>query len=265
MYYEFLEDIARTNRLRSVHPAIKLLTGLGCMLISVSSKSVITPLLIAILLFFAVVFVAGINPFFYLKLLFIPAGFAVISVIVIIFMRNSGDILFSLPVFDLFFINISTGSINEGALILSRVLGGMCSLFFISLTTPVSDTFGLLAKCRIPHELIDLSMLIYRFIFVFIEQAVLIYNAQKMRLGYTNLKEGINSFGYMSGALFMNTWNTAENLILAMDSRCYNGKFAVDDDGFTLSLPLLFAVLAFLALLAGVCVTTSEYTIFCGA
>jgi cobalt/nickel transport system permease protein len=177
-------------------------------------------------------------------------------------MRNSGEIILSYSAFGWFYLTVSTGSLNEGILILSRVFAGMCSLFFISLTTPVTETFGLLEKCRVPRELIDLSMLIYRFIFVLIEQAGQIYNAQKMRLGYGNLKESINSFGIMSGALFINTWNTAESLILAMDSRCYDGKFAMPGDTVKMSMPLLSLVISFLIILTAVAFFTSGFTIF---
>lgn len=262
MYYEFLEDIAQTNCIRDIHPLIKLIVGLGCILISVSSKSVIAPLLIIIVLSIVTVKIAGINPKFYLKLLFIPLGFAVISVAVIMLMRNSGEVIFSHPVFDWFNLTITRGSVNEGILILSRVFAGMCSLFFISLTTPVTDMFLLAVKCRIPRELIDLSMLIYRFIFVLIEQAIQIYNAQKMRLGYGSLKEGINSFGIMAGALFINTWNTAESLILAMDSRCYDGKFALNNENNKLSYPLLFVAGLFIVILGVIAFFTKDFTIF---
>ncbi|MBN2734000.1 MAG: cobalt ECF transporter T component CbiQ [Methanomicrobiaceae archaeon] len=262
MYYEFLEDIAQTNRLRDLHPLIKIILGLGCILISVSSQSIVAPLIIIITISFATIFLAGIDFRFYLKLLLIPLGFAVLSVIVIVFMRNSGQILFSYPLGDWFLLTVSYGSLNEGILIFSRVFAGMCSLFFISLTTPVTETFGLAVRCRIPGEFIDLSMLIYRFIFVLIEQAAQIYNAQHMRLGYGNLKEGINSFGMMAGALFINTWNAAENLIMAMDSRCYDGRFAMPDDSAAMSFPLLCLVIVYLMVNTGIAVYTSGFVLF---
>ncbi|MBP2132759.1 cobalt/nickel transport system permease protein [Methanomicrobium sp. W14] len=262
MYYEFLEDVAQTNRLRDVHPVIKIILGLGCILIAVSSQSIIAPLFIVFTISFATIFLAGIDVGLYRKLLMIPVGFAVIGVLVILFMRNSGDTVFSYPLFGSIVLTVSTGSINESLLILSRVFAGMCSLFFISLTTPVTETFQLAAKCHIPNELIDLSMLIYRFIFVFIEQAEQIYNAQVMRLGYGNLKEGIDCFGMMSGALFINTWDAGENLLRAMDSRCYDGKFALLDDDVKFSYSSFVCVIIYLIVVIAIAVATSGYTVF---
>ena len=77
MYYELLEDIAQESRIRDVNPAVKLVLGLGCILICISSTGFLTPLLIAVSISLVTIFIGGINPRFYLKLLLIPLGFAI--------------------------------------------------------------------------------------------------------------------------------------------------------------------------------------------
>ncbi len=262
MYYEFLENVAQNNHLRDIHSVIKLVFGLGCILIAISSQSIIVPLLIIAITMFATLVLAKINLKFYLMLLTVPLGFAVISVLVIIFLRNSGTTLLSIPVFDWFNIVVSTGSLNEGLLIFSRVFAGMCSLFFVALTTPVTELFTTAAKCRIPHEFIDLAMLIYRFIFTLIEQAAQIHASQVMRLGYGSAKEGINSYGMMAGSLFINTWIAGENLMMAMDCRCYDGKFALNADDLRFSPALMAGVIALLAGLIVIAVYTRGFILF---
>lgn len=262
MYYEFMENIAQNNRLRDIHPGIKLVFGLGCILIAISSQSLIVPLLIIAITIFATLILAKIDLKFYLMLLTVPLGFAIISVLVIIFLRNSGDVLLNIPVFDWFNIIVSTGSLNEGLLIFARVFAGMCSLFFIALTTPVTELFTIAAKCRIPHEFIDLAMLIYRFIFVLIEQAVQIHSSQVMRLGYGSTKEAINSYGMMAGSLFINTWVAGEDLMKAMDCRCYDGKFALNDDDLKFSPKLMIYVIIILAVLIIIAIYTYGFTLF---
>lgn len=264
MYYELLEDIAQESRIRGVNSAVKLLLGLGCILICVSSGGFLTPLAIALSISFVTVFIGGTDIRFYLKLLLIPLGFAVLSVLVIIFVRNSGDVIISYNLFGMLTLTVTKGSINEGILVFSRVFGGMCSLFFISLTTPATETFTLAKKCRIPGFIIELSMLVYRFIFILIEEAEMIYSAQVMRLAYGRRKGAIDAFGMMSGALFINSWESGERLVGAMDSRCYNGKFAILGEQGVFFGPALMLSLIYLSFFFGFMIVTGDINLYGG-
>ena len=55
MYEELLEDIAQTNGLREVNTYIKLVAGLGAILLCLLSTSFIAPLFIAVLLSGAII------------------------------------------------------------------------------------------------------------------------------------------------------------------------------------------------------------------
>ncbi|WFN35624.1 cobalt ECF transporter T component CbiQ [Methanogenium sp. S4BF] len=254
MNYELLENSARNSRLGDVHPAVKLILGLGCILISVSSESFLTPLVIAVSISLITVVFGGIHPRMYLRLLFIPLGFALLSVLVILFVRNSGEILFSCSVFGWLTLTVTTGSINEGTLILSRIFGGMCALFFISLSTPVTEIFTLAKKCRLPEFLTELAMLIYRFIFILMEQAEMIYRAQVMRLGYMRRKGAAESFGCMAGTLFIHSLESGEAVIAAMDCRCYTGRYASLGEQGVFFGQALFGTLLYLSVM--LCIMT---------
>ncbi|WAI01730.1 cobalt ECF transporter T component CbiQ [Methanogenium organophilum] len=264
MNYELFENIAQTSGLRDVHPAVKLILGLGCILISVSSNSFLTPVIIAVSISLITIVLGKIHLMFYLRLLFIPLGFALLSVLVIVFIRNSGDVLFSASVFGWLTLTITTGSVNEGMLILSRIFGGMCSLFFISLSTPVTEIFSLAKKCRLPDCFIELAMLIYRYIFILFEQAEMIYQAQVMRLGYMKRKGSVESFGCMAGSLFIHSWESGEKLLGAMDCRCYNGKYALLGEQGVFFGPALFLTILFLASLFRIMILSCNIQLFGG-
>ncbi|MCC7565424.1 MAG: cobalt ECF transporter T component CbiQ [Methanomicrobiaceae archaeon] len=259
--HETLEDFALNNGLRDVSPALKLALGLCCMLLSVSSPAPVAPLLIACSLTLVVLFSAGIPAGFYLKLLTIPASFAAMSILVILFLTGGGEVLVSvsLPGLPL---TVTTGGANLAVLLLARISGGMCALFFISLTTPATEIFSLMRRCGLPAAFIDLSMLIYRYIFVFISEAEMIYRSQVMRLGYGSLREAIRSFGMLAGALFLRTWESGERLMVAMDARCYDGRFGALDETPPVSAPALVAVALYLAALLGIACLTMQTTIF---
>ena len=100
----------------------------------------------------------------------------------------------------------------------------MWVLFFIALTTSITEIFSVMHTLRVPPVIVDLSMLIYHFIFVFIAQAIAIHNAQTIRQGYTSFRHSLNSMAMLGAMLFIRAWKEAEDLIIAMDSRCYDGK-----------------------------------------
>jgi len=224
--HDFLEEAAQKNALLTVHPYPKLILGIGCILLTLFSPNFIVPVILAISLSAITIQLAKINPLFYASLLCIPLTFAILSVLVIMFLTGGGEILWSYSIFSIFPISLTTESIQKGLLVFFRVIGGMCALFFISLTTPMTDLFGVMKNMKIPELFIDLSMIIYRFIFIFMGKAHQVHHAQVMRLGYSKPREAIQSYSMLFGSIFISSWDAGEHFIQAMDSRCYNGKFA---------------------------------------
>ena len=251
--YEVLEDFAQTNNLRETSPGLKLFIGLASILLCVSSPGPVAPLLVAASMSAAVLALAKIPARFYAKLLLVPVSFAAMSIVVILFITGGGAVLLEVPGLPL---AITADGANLALLLLARVFGGMCSLYFIALTTPMTEIFDLLRKLRVPAVLIDLAMLIYRFIFILIEEAGQIYRSQVMRLGYRRFRESVHSFGMLAGALFIRTWESGESLVLAMDARCYDGKLGIPSDSRPVSVPALAGGLLYLSAVLGVSVST---------
>ncbi|WP_292489713.1 cobalt ECF transporter T component CbiQ [Methanoculleus sp. 10] len=251
--YEVLEDFAQTNALRQTSPGLKLFLGLASILLCVSSPGPVAPLLVAVSLSVAILALARIPPRVYARLLLIPVSFAVMSIAVILFITGSGTVLFEVPGLPL---AVTADGANLAVLLLARVFGGMCSLYFIALTTPMTEVFDIFRRLGVPTVLIDLAMLIYRFIFILIEEAGQIYRSQVMRLGYGRFRESVNSFGMLAGALFLRTWESGEALVLAMDARCYDGKLGIPGDARPISYPALAVALVYLGAVLAVSLKT---------
>jgi cobalt/nickel transport system permease protein len=227
MFEELLEDIAQKNGLREVNTWLKLMAGLGAILLCLISTSYLPPLFIAALLTGAILFLARVNVKTYAELFILPLGFAVISVAGIVLITGGNGVYWLWDLLPGFSLSVTRESINQGVLVFCRVIGGTSALCFISLTTPVTDIFTAFRQCRVPEVVIDLMMIIYRTIFILMDQAIQIYHAQVMRLGYSGYRESIQSFATLSGAAFIASWDAGDDLIRAMDARCYDGKFAL--------------------------------------
>jgi cobalt/nickel transport system permease protein len=134
----------------------------------------------------------------------------------------------------------------------------MSALFFIALTTPMIEVFSVLKSIGLPEFLIELSMLIYRYIFVLLDQATMIHSAQIMRLGGAGFKSSLNSFAMLSSVLFVRAWDQGERLIVAMDSRCYDGKLNLREQAEKTEPRAVLAVLMYMATAIAIAVLTRD-------
>ena len=74
MFEEILEDIAQTNGLREVNTYLKLVTGLGAILLCLLSTSYLAPLFIALLLTGTILILARVDAKTYADLFIVPSG-----------------------------------------------------------------------------------------------------------------------------------------------------------------------------------------------
>jgi len=174
------------------------------------------------------------------------------SIVVLLFLLGGGDVIWRFNPVSWINLTITTGSISQSTLVLFRVFGCSISLFFIALTTPMTDLFNGMKRIGIPIELIDLMMIIYRYIFIIYAQAIEIWQAQVMRLGYSRVREAIQSFSMLCGMLFISSWIAGEDLVRAMDCRCYNGVFPTLDIAEPMQMRSLIPVIAYLTGLGGI-------------
>jgi cobalt/nickel transport system permease protein len=248
MYEELLEDIAQKNGLRAVNTYLKLIAGLGAILLCLFSTSYVAPLFIALVLALSILILARVDAKTYAELFIMPFWFAALSVAGIILISGGHEAFWGWNPLPWLSLSITRESINQGFFVFCRVIGGMSAMCFIALTTPMTDIFIVLRQCRIPEIVIDLAMIIYRTIFIIMDQVKQIYTAQVMRLGYSTIGESIHSFATMSGAAFISSWDAGEDLIRAMDARCYHGKFALLGETRPVECISLIAVMVFLFL-----------------
>jgi cobalt/nickel transport system permease protein len=264
VYEELLEDIAQGNRLREVSPYLKLAAALGAILLCLLSASFAAPLAIALLLSLGVLLLARVEPRTYGKLFIAPLSFALASVLVILLLTGGSGPLWSWNPFPWLSLSLTRESINEAALVLARMIGGMSALIFLAVTTPMTDLFMVMRQCRLPEPVLDLAMMIYRAIFLILDQVVQTYQAQRMRLGYSSFGESVRSLSTLCGSVFIGSWLAGEDLVRAMDARCSTGRFAMLGRIQPVEARALLAVTGFLALSAIIVVLTGDVTVMQG-
>ncbi|HID47163.1 MAG TPA: cobalt ECF transporter T component CbiQ [Methanothermococcus okinawensis] len=222
MNANIIDRIAHNNRLRHINPKLKVFFALSMLLITVFSKSVIVPLIIALIMIVLTVFVAKVPLRIYLPLLLAPLGFGVITVILMGIIYSGGKELLSIKIFN-FTISIYSYGVNLGLLVFSRMLGGIACTLFLALTTPMTELFYILRDLKLPSTFVDIAMMMYRYIFLLLEEMIRITNAQNTRLGYKDLKTTYKSLGTLGAILFIRAWDRGEKAFITMSCRGYNG------------------------------------------
>ena len=249
MHHALLDEYALNSPLRDKNNKLKLSLVAAALLVGVSSTSPVAPLFIALSMGLATIRLGKVQAKFYAELAIAPLGFALFGAVIILFFFGSGPEAFSLELF-----GRRIGASAEGAdlaiLVVSRTLSGMCCLFFLALTTPMVELFAVLKTLRMPDSFVELSMMIYRYIFVFLEVAIRMRHAQVMRLGYDGFRCSIQSFSMMAGTLFLRTLEQGEKLYTAMDARCYNGRLSLFEEKRPIKVQELLAASGYVAFIA---------------
>ncbi|MGR3311172.1 MAG: cobalt ECF transporter T component CbiQ [Candidatus Brocadiales bacterium] len=113
--------------------------------------------------------------------------------------------------------------LRNGCLMFSKVMGGVSLLLLLSFTTTIVDLCASARWLRIPDIFLELLFLMYRYIFLFLEEISRMHTAQRCRLGYSTWSKTIHSFGTLGGILMVRAVSRAESTHTAMRSRGYDG------------------------------------------
>jgi cobalt/nickel transport system permease protein len=106
-------------------------------------------------------------------------------------------------------------------------MASFSALGLLAMTTPMNDILHILGKLRIPKIFLEIAMLMYTTIFIFLDQIEAMRNAQKTRLGYNGVKNSYRSLGSLVTNLFFKSLDKGEKLQNSLDSRCYSGEFPI--------------------------------------
>jgi len=216
-----IDYIAHTNNLRSVKSSYKLIISIFTMIFVLVANSPIISILITFIFGVFLVTIAKIPFKFYIKFMSIPFGFALITCIFMAFFFGSGTVLFNTGFFG---IVIREDALNLAIIIFCRTLACFSALGFLSLTTPIALILNDLSRIKVPKVFIEIALLMYTSIFVFLDQIKTMTNAQKTRMGYNGFKNSYRSLGLLISNLFFRSLDKGEQLQHALDSRGYNGE-----------------------------------------
>lgn len=227
-----IDYYAYNNKLSGFHPGEKFLFFSLTLAICLSLHSMAISLAV-ILLMAAVVLIAGVPYRFYIKLLLIPTSFLVVGVLTVALSvsREMQDFIWFVPIGS-WGLGVTAANLELALNLFMRCLGAVSCLYFLSLTTPLTDIMLVLKKMRLPALVMEMMVLIYRFIFILLDVAVQIITAQQSRLGYINLRRGWHALSRLILSLFVISYQQSQVMYDALVARCYTGRINSLEEGY---------------------------------
>jgi cobalt/nickel transport system permease protein len=125
-------------------------------------------------------------------------------------------------------LSTSPDGLYQMLLLVSRALGAAAALNFLAFTTPLVDIVVLLRRLHVPEALIDVMVVMYRFIFVLLDTLERMMTAQASRLGYqAGYWRSMQNAGQLGARLFVNATERTQVLETAVASRGFEGSLKV--------------------------------------
>lgn len=223
-----LDVYARRSRLCRENAAFKTVASVVLLVFCICSSSPLLPLCLSVFLLGITVKAGGIQLREYLRLLALPAVFMLLSALTLLwdFYRElPHDTAFAVSFFG-GWLAVNSSAQTMGILVLSRALGAVSCLYFLSLSTPLPELVQVMRRIYVPEIVIELAILIYRYIFILLDTVQNMKDSAASRLGYRGLKRSLYTTGMVYGGLLGTSFRRAEACFNAMESRCYAGQIA---------------------------------------
>lgn len=215
------EHFKKEHMLSGIDARVKVMVAFALLIMILSYKGFTLPLCVTLLCLFLFMKMKIPSRVFILR--FSEPLFIAFVVLILKFLFSGKNEMFS---FTISGIRIAghTDGIVEGLLIACRIIGAVSVVAALGFSTPLIELMAGLSWLKVPKGFIEILMFAYRYIFVLLEDATVIYSAQKNRLGYSSIRRGLSSFGTLAGTLTIKAFEHSENITVAMVQRGYDGN-----------------------------------------
>lgn len=247
-----IDKLSYTSKLRYHNECIKLIFTILAILFCVVSRSISIAIITLLINTILTVLIGKIPLSYYIKLMLVPFAFLFLSTLAIIVSISPLPLSsFAIP----FFSNYITIGVNSCMLALQLMITALASvscLYFLSLNTPMTYILNALKIFHCPSLMIELMLLIYRFIFILLDISSALHLAQLSRLGNKNFRTSCKCIGQLMAILFVRAFKKSSVLYDSMESRCYNGTIHVLSESHPVKWHELILLLLYLVIMIGI-------------
>lgn len=222
-----IDQFAYTNGLRHVKAMYKFLFTLFMLVLAIGLDNIYVNLSIFVLIIILELTLAkfklrNVISFIKVPLIFILLG----TIFLIIGFSKENHFSHSIKIFGGYF-GVIEGQEMLFLKVFMRSLAATSSVIFLSVTTPMVDIIKVFKTMHLPNVFIELFMLIYRFIFIIIEEAQTNINSLEIKFGFINNKTSFKSIKIFVENMVLGILKRNEEMINALNIKLYDGEFPV--------------------------------------
>jgi len=217
----FSEYFKKEHILSKIDARVKILVSLAILVMVLSYKGFALPLFVTSICLFLCMWMRIPLKVFLLR--FSEPVFIALIIILLKLFFSGKDVLFTINILNISISGYKDG-LMDGLMIAIRILGAVSIVAVMGFSTPFTEFIAGLSWLKVPKGFIEVLMFAYRYIFVLFEDAMVIYNAQKNRLGYSNIRRGLGAFGTLAGSLMLKAFEHSHNITVSMIQRGYDGN-----------------------------------------
>lgn len=237
-----LDTAAYTNRWRRRHPGEKALLSLGLLTCALVLPPWPGGVLVAVVAAGAMLGGAAIPPRVFLHAVRVPLGFiAVGSLPLLVSLHLNGDV----------WLTWAPKGLSVAADLAMRASGAVLSLLLFAATTPMAETLPRLNRLGVPAAVTEVAALTYRMLFLALDGARAVNQAQATRLGFRTWRCTFRSLSAQGAAIFVRAFDRARRWEHGLAIRGYTGSLHVQPVHRPVSVPFVAITLALLAGIVG--------------
>ncbi len=113
---------------------------------------------------------------------------------------------------------------EAGLTVMGRVLAGSSWMLLWAFTTPLHQVVEAARWLRIPSPLLDLCLMVYRYLHVLGEEAARLQAASRVRMGRSGWRQAARSTAVLAGIILIRAYDRAERAYWSMQVRGYGSR-----------------------------------------
>lgn len=222
------DNYAYRSALRDTEPARKTVFSLTTLIICISGNSPVLSLFIFFTMVFIILVINRTPWKVLLRMLKAPMVFLLIGVLTLALDISSDKSVFLRSVhIGKFFIGTTGEGLRRAVILFLKSMSSVTCLYFLSLSTPLTDILSVMKKAHIPPLFTEIMSLVYRFIFIIMESIGQIYTAQDSRLGYVSLTQSFKSMASLISSCLIKSLKKSNDFYTSLEARGYTGTLNV--------------------------------------
>ena len=219
-----IDEIAYNSPFRDWSPLGKFVLALSLLISSLVASSIVIPLL-CFAIGFALLFYSTRLRFPRVIVIALLEGLLIFLLgAIVIALVTAGDPLWSIDI-GIVQLTFSQQGVQLGAMVFLRALAGVTVMLFFATSTPLPQFANALRQVGIPKEFVELTVLIYRYSFLLLEQMGTMYVAANCRLGFQGYRNKYRTTAKLAVGVFTRSLDMADRSQVALDCRGYQGEF----------------------------------------